>query len=124
MLLAEDDKAVRELTQEVLQRHGYSTLTASCGPEALRIATAHPGSIDLLLTDVMMPGMTGVELAQRMRSLRSEVKTLYISGHPGDTLGGLGFVPGEATFLPKPFASEALVQKVREVLDAGSPASR
>ncbi len=112
----EDEEGVRLLLDSVLTLHGYTVLPAASGPEALRVAERHGGSIHLLLTDVVMPEMSGWQLADRLVPLRPGMKVLYMSGytdHPGippaDDLG-------TAPFLPKPFSPETLVAKVGEVL--------
>jgi two-component system, cell cycle sensor histidine kinase and response regulator CckA len=122
ILLVEDEDAVRSLASRVLQRAGYAVLTAASGEEALDVATAYVGEIDLLLTDVVMPGMSGRELAQQLGPLRPSMRLLYTSGYTEDATIRHG-VSGLATaFLEKPFAPDTLTRKVREVLEV-APAS-
>jgi two-component system cell cycle sensor histidine kinase/response regulator CckA len=116
VLVAEDDEAVRLLTQVALERHGYSVLAASGGAEALEIARQHAGPIDLLLTDMLMPGLTGPALALQMTALLPAIKVLFMSGYAQSAMPGSGDLPGLAVFLEKPFTAEALARKVRQVL--------
>ena len=117
LLLVEDEEEVRALVRNVLQRKGYRILEAGRGEEAITLSEGYGGEIDLLVTDVIMPQMSGRELARRLAALRPKIKVLYISGYAGHATwfeSGLG--PG-AAFLQKPFSPEMLVRKVREVLD-------
>ena len=116
ILLVEDEDAVRELTREVLGAGGYRVLEARNGPEALELAGAHRGGIDLLLADVIMPRMSGRELAERLRVLRPETKVLFVSGYTDDAVLRHGVSQDEVPFLQKPYAPHDLEQKVREVL--------
>ena len=111
VLVAEDAPSVRLVTRQVLERYGYTVLEAPTGDIALRLAAKHHGPIHLLLTDVVMPGLSGRQLAGQLSLLRSEMKVLYVSGY-ADTVE-----PG-AAYLQKPFAPEALARRVRDVLDA------
>jgi two-component system cell cycle sensor histidine kinase/response regulator CckA len=119
VLLAEDDPAMRELVVEFLEQGGFTVIEASDGRQAFDLAGSHAGPIDLLLTDVAMPEMTGPELARELTSARRDLKVLLVSGCSDDALQpykpGMHGVP----FLAKPFTSERLLRKVREVLDAG-----
>lgn len=117
VLLVEDEDAVRSLAREILTRHGYTVLEAKDGPEALRLSKGHEGNVDLLVTDVVMPRMSGFRLADRLRPVRQEMRTLFISGYPDDALGEHGEPATAFTILQKPFAASDLVRKVREVLD-------
>ena len=117
VLLVEDESGVRQLTREMLARNGYSVLEAGSGPEALRISEQHPGPIDLLLTDAVMPEMSGRELAAGLTASRPGIKVIYMSGYAEDTLAHHGMMDPEMAFLQKPFTAAALGQKVREVLD-------
>ncbi len=117
VLLVEDDDAVRALSRHVLRRGGYTVLEASRGAEALQAGERHRGRIDLLVTDVIMPGMGGRPLAERLRALHPEMRVLYLSGYTDDAVVRHGILQEEVCFLQKPFSTFALAAKVREVLD-------
>jgi len=117
ILLVEDEDVVRDLTCEVLEERGYTVLAARHAGEALLIAERHPGPIDMLLTDVVMPHMGGRELAQRVAPLRPGVQVLYVSGYTDDEVLRHGVMEAEVAFLQKPFTATALLGKVRSVLD-------
>jgi len=119
ILIAEDADAVRELACRVLRTHGYTVLEAKQAPDALDIARAHAGTIHLLLTDVVMPELSGRELARRLEALRPGVPVLYMSGYTDETIVSHGTLEPGLAYLPKPFTPQALVRKVREVLDSG-----
>lgn len=118
VLVVEDDDNVRNLAVRILNRQGYKVLEAANAGDALLICEQYEGSIDLLLTDVVMPRMSGVDLARRLHPLRPEMKVLYMSGYMDDVVSDHGSWRKEALFITKPFKMEALVQKVREVLGA------
>lgn len=123
ILRVDDEETVRRFGARVLQKHGFEVLSAGSGPEAIAVADRRDHAIDLLLTDVMMPGMHGCELAELLLARRPSMRVLFIYGYAEDVLASnVGLMPGTA-FLGKPFKSKALVTKVREVLDA-SPATR
>jgi PAS domain S-box-containing protein len=117
VLLAEDEDSVRMVATAALERHGYRVLAAPNGAAALAIVRAYAGTIDLLLTDVVMPGMNGRELADQVKRARADIRVVFVSGYTDDaTL--LGDVRrNEITFLQKPFTALELVQRVRIVLD-------
>ncbi len=115
VLLVEDDDAVRTLTQRLLERDGHSVLAAASGGEAEQIIAAHGGTIDLLLTDVILPGIDGHQLAGRVLAQRPGIRVLYTSGYSGDEMVGRGLEPGDH-FLQKPFLPEDLRAKVDEAL--------
>jgi len=117
VLLVEDDDAVRALAAEILTQQGYTVLEAKNGPEALRLCQGHSGPLDLLATDVVMPRMSGLRLADRLRAVRPQVKVLFISGYPDEALGEHGVQASDIVLLQKPFAPATLSRKVREVLD-------
>ena len=119
ILLVEDEQSVRTLAQTVLQRCGYRILTAEDAPSALSQVEAHTLPIDLLLTDVVMPRMSGRELAETMASLQPKAKVLFMSGHMDDAILRHGVLTAEIPFLQKPFTPDVLAQKVRDVLDGG-----
>jgi two-component system, cell cycle sensor histidine kinase and response regulator CckA len=114
ILLVEDEDAVRKLVHEVLSQHGYVVLQASRPEEALQHSRRHPGKIDLLLTDVVMPHMSGRELADRLAPARSDMKVLFISGYTEDAV--VARCP-QTALLKKPFTPAALAHKVRTILD-------
>ncbi|MEO8619558.1 MAG: two-component regulator propeller domain-containing protein [bacterium] len=116
VLLVEDEDAVRRLVSRVLTKAGYAVLTAPCGEVALDVARDHTGPIDLLLTDVVMPGMSGGELAKQLMPLRPEMRLLYASGYTEDAMVRHGVSSAQTTLLEKPFTPEALLRSVREVL--------
>ena len=122
ILLVEDEPAVRGLVHETLRLHGYTVLEARHGIEALMTVAKHTGPIHLLLTDVVMPQMSGPEVAEKLHSLRPDVKVLYMSGYPDHPVFEHGGVSRETSFLPKPFTPNALTKKVREVLDGAKVA--
>ena len=117
VLLVEDEPAVREMTQAALQRHGYTVLPAASGAEALQIARANHGAIDVVLTDVVMPGMSGPQLVERLREDQPRLAALFMSGYTSDAVLRHGIETGEADFLQKPFSTSALATKLRQVLD-------
>ncbi len=116
ILLVEDEGAVRELARDILEANGYEVLEARHGDEALAICERHSEAIHLMLTDVVMPGMNGRELAERLARLRPETKVLYMSGYTDNAIVIGGVLNGRAVFLQKPFTPDALARKVREVL--------
>ena len=117
ILLVEDEDDVRELTREILEMAGYTVLEAAPGDEALRLCRDSARPIDLLLTDVVMPQMSGPELARRILELRPRTKVVYMSGYPDDALGHHGVLDPDIILLPKPFTRESLMQHVRRALD-------
>jgi CheY-like chemotaxis protein len=118
VLLAEDEEQVRQTTRTILEMDGYRVLEASGGSEALAIFKQHEGRIDLAITDVIMPQMSGQELAQNLKALCPDIKVLYVSGYTDDAIVRHGLLDEEIAFIQKPFTPEALSRKVREVLDA------
>jgi PAS domain S-box-containing protein len=120
VLLVEDEERVRELVRRALEQSGYTVLHAQQPDEALFLCERHTGLIDLLLTDVVMPGMSGRDLAERLTPMRTEMKVLYISGYTDNTIAHHGVLDEDVTFLHKPFTPAALARKVREVLDTPS----
>ncbi|WP_455379189.1 ATP-binding protein [Petrachloros mirabilis] len=118
ILLVEDEPAVRGLVHETLQQHGYTVLDARHGIEALVTGAKHQGPIHLLLTDVVMPQMSGPEVAEKIQVLRPGIKILYMSGYPDHPAFEQGKITHETGFLPKPFAPNVLAKKVRDILDS------
>src|SRR5262249_36391604 len=119
ILLAEDEDSVRLLIIKACTKAGYKLLAATNGEEALSLAKNHKGPIDLLLTDVIMPGMNGRALADQVTKLRPETKVLYCSGYTENAIIHHGVLNLQATFLPKPFTSTALLQAIRGILKKG-----
>ena len=118
VLLVEDEASVRGITRTMLELHGYRVLEAGSGEEALQICKRQEGPVQLLLTDVVMPGMSGPEVAQRLTRLRPEMKVLYMSGYTDDAILRHGVLELSTAFVQKPFTADTLRWKVREVLDA------
>ena len=119
ILLVEDEDQVRKLAHTILKKQGYEVLVAAGGAEAEKLLQEHPGGIDLLLTDVVMPGMGGVELAARIMAARPGIKVLYMSGYTDSGIVQQGFLREDTPYIQKPFTSAGLGRKVREVLEAG-----
>jgi PAS domain S-box-containing protein len=118
ILLVEDEPQVRATVLAILRRQGYRVLVAEGAAEALHLAENHPDPIDLLLTDVVMPKMSGPELAGRLQEVRPGVKVLCMSGYTDDSVFRHGFVESAVAFILKPLTPESLTRKVREVLEA------
>ncbi len=121
IILVEDDAEVRELARQVLAMQGYTLLEAKDGREALRLAARHSDPIDLLLTDVVMPGLNGRVLSEQLAQTQPDLKTLFMSGYTDETIVHHGVLIPDMAFLPKPFSFMALAHKVRAVLDAPAP---
>ncbi len=123
ILLVEDEERVRRLARTILAGHGYSVLEAPNGAEALRISEQRGGAIHLLVTDVVMPGMSGGELASQLIAKHLHMKVLFVSGYTDDAIVRHGVLQAGIPFIQKPFTPSTLARKVREVLDA-SPAEQ
>ncbi len=121
IILCEDDVAVRDLAAHMLERAGYTVLVAQDAAHALQLAGDHPGKIDLLVTDVIMPDMNGKALSDALTSLRPDAKTLFVSGYASDVIAPHGVVAQDVEFLQKPFTRFALLSRVRKVLDVSVP---
>jgi CheY-like chemotaxis protein len=117
VLVVEDEDAVRTLMRLTLEARGYRVLGAASPNEALELVARHPGSIPLVVTDVIMPGMSGGELAERLAALRPEIRVIFVSGYTDDTIAHQGVLDPGVHFLQKPFTLDGLARKVREVLD-------
>ncbi|HEU4693797.1 MAG TPA: response regulator [Vicinamibacterales bacterium] len=117
VLLVEDETAVRDMARTALESYGYTVLTASNGEDAWRTVAARRGNVDLLLTDVIMPGMSGPELADRVRREYAAIAVIFMSGYTSDAVLRQGVHAGEANFVQKPFNTAALATKLRQVLD-------
>ncbi len=122
VLVVEDAASVRMVTRQVLERFGYAILEAPNGETALRLAAKHHGPIHLLLTDVIMPGLSGRQLAEQLAQLRPDMKVLYASGYADQAIVHHGILDSDIAYLQKPFTPETLARRVRQVLDS-SPAA-
>ena len=118
ILLVEDSLGLRKLATRFLERAGYTVLRAASGEEALRLLERHEEPVHLLLSDVVMPGMSGRLLAEQLVQIRPGMKVLYMSGYTSDTILRHGILEAQVPFLNKPFTAAALLRKVREVLDS------
>jgi CheY-like chemotaxis protein len=119
VLVVEDEQAVRDLTVKMMRQLGYNVLAAAGGDEAIEISRSHTGQISLLLTDVVMPGMSGRQVADALLPARPGLRVLYLSGYTENTVIHHGVLEQGVSFLPKPFSREVLAKKVREVLSNG-----
>jgi len=117
LLLVEDETSLRKLSRHLLEFCGYHVVEAENGLQALELSQQYEGMIDLLLTDVVMPGMSGRVLADKLVLQRPQTRVVYMSGYTGQTVGEHGVLAEGSFFLPKPFTREALARKVREALD-------
>jgi two-component system cell cycle sensor histidine kinase/response regulator CckA len=117
VLLVEDDEAMRALTRTCLESGGYSVIDVSNGEAAIRTVTENHGTIHLMVTDVIMPGISGRQLAESLSLLRHDMKVLYISGYTADLIARHGILERKVVLLEKPFTKEALLRKVRQVMD-------
>ncbi len=116
VLVVEDEDPVREYITAGLRRHGFSVLGAANGADAVRIAQQHSGRIDVLLADIILPGMPGHEVAGVLRVQRPELRAVFISGYDKDALAGQGWLSEDMVFLAKPFTVESMVDAVRAAL--------
>ena len=117
VLVVEDEAPVRSVARQVLERHGYTVLEAPSAEAALDIATRYSGAIHLLLTDVVMPGLNGRELATRLADLRPDARVIFMSGYTDDAVTRHGVLEPGSAYVQKPFTPDAIARKVREVLD-------
>lgn len=120
VLLVEDEKGVRELAREYLQMTGYSVIEAENGHQALELAAMHQGKIHLLMTDVVMPGISGRELSERVKVVRPEIQVLFMSGYTDQAVVHHGILESDAILLQKPFTLNTLALKLREILGCES----
>jgi PAS domain S-box-containing protein len=116
ILLVEDERVLLEMSTDMLHALGYTVLSAASAEEALRLAREHAGIIDLLITDVIMPGMNGRDLAVQLQTLRPDLRCLFMSGYPADVIAHQGVLDPGVRFLQKPFTRSSLADKVRETL--------
>ena len=107
-----------DVANRILIQHGYHVLMARNGPEALELIEGHHGTIDLLLTDVVMPGSTGKEVAESISALRPDIRVLYMSGYPESVMASQGVIDQGIRLMPKPFQAVDLLEHCRAVLDA------
>lgn len=121
ILIVEDEPQIRNLALDCLAQYGYEVLAASNGVEALQLIESLQRPIDLILTDVVMPKLSGRKLSERVSMLRPSTKVLFMSGYTNDSVVNHGILDGAAWFIQKPFALESLVKRVREVLDSDEP---
>lgn len=112
VLVVDDDDAVRRITCEILRRHGYSVLQAAGGTEALSVSWGHDGALDLLLTDIVLPGMNGVQLASRIADQRPGISVVFMSGRPEVDAVRFGVLAPSYPFIPKPFEASELLEIV------------
>jgi len=118
ILLVEDDEIVRNLVREVLMSNGYKVLEAASGKAALYVCDTYSDNIHLLLTDVIMPKMSGLQLKEQVGKLRPDIKPLFMSGYTNDSMGESGVFDLDAAFIEKPFTPDGLTRKIREVLES------
>jgi len=121
LLLVDEAAPLRGLTRLLLEGCGYTVLDSGDPADAIEIAARHNGPLPLLITDVVMPGFSGPILAERLRAVRPEMKVLYTSGYADDEVAQHGLIGADRAFLEKPFGRDALIRKVREVLDSRPP---
>jgi two-component system, cell cycle sensor histidine kinase and response regulator CckA len=124
VLVVDDEAQVRGLARDILLGAGYRVIEAEDGDQALRLAEEHQGPIHVLLTDVMMPGINGKELADRLVGKRPDMKPIFMSGRAAEVISDAGVLIPVDAFLAKPFTVERLLNKVRERLEYRSPFSR
>lgn len=117
ILLVEDEQGVRDLVRRILERIGHTPLSANTGAEALRLVQEHPGEIDLMVSDVVLPGMSGPVLAERIWSTRPEMRVIFMSGYTDEAIEGLERLNGGPVFLQKPFSPQDLAEAVRGLLE-------
>ena len=120
ILLVEDEPEILNVTRRLLEGQGYTVLAAGTPGEAMRLAREHPGEINLLLTDVLMPEMNGRDLALKLRAVRGGLKECFMSGYSADIIAQGGVLDVQVNFLQKPFSGAELAEKVRAVLNPGA----
>ena len=118
VLVVEDDRLLREMVSEILQSSGYQVLAAASGDEALAVSRSHPDPIQLLLTDVVLPGASGIEVATAVKALRPDIRLALMSGYSAETMGALPGLPAHTLVVEKPFAPRTLLSSIRDLLDS------
>jgi two-component system cell cycle sensor histidine kinase/response regulator CckA len=118
ILFIDDNEMILDMARIILETHGYTVLLASTPSKALDIATSHEGSIDLLITDVVMPEMNGPELYERLLAIHPKLPVLYISGYKNDVVLRGGVPEEDVAFVPKPFTSEQLMGRIEQIFHA------
>ena len=124
ILVVDDEVQVRNLARDILVGAGYRVLEAEDGESALRVADEHQGTIHVLLTDVVMPGMNGKQLGDALTARRPDIKTIFMSGRAAEVISEAGVLIPVDAFVAKPFTVERLLNKIRERLEYRSPFSR
>jgi CheY-like chemotaxis protein len=119
ILVVEDEASLRAITREILEGHGYRVMEAAGGNEAIEISDRRPDPIHLLVTDVVMPGMNGRQLAESLVAARPGLRVLYMSGYTDDVIAHRGVLDKGTLLLAKPFTVQALIRHVREALGGG-----
>jgi CheY-like chemotaxis protein len=119
ILLVDDEPTISRMTRMMLEKKGYTVLSAASPTEAIEKAETHSGAIDLLMTDVIMPEMNGRDLAEKIIGLHPVIKLLFMSGYPADVIGHRGILEHGAPFIQKPFSMTDMTSKIRELLDTG-----
>lgn len=122
VLVAEDEDGVRVVVTNMLRKQGYRVIEGTSGEDAMQIASNHSGPMHLLLSDMVMPGMTGLELAEQVRQLRPDIRVLFMSGYTDSGIVHEGELQPDTYFIHKPFSIDGLARKVRDVLDAPAQA--
>jgi len=123
VLVVDDEEDLRDAIRRMLERRGFATLTAGDQAEAEAVCREHEGAIDVLLTDLTLPGASGGEVARMIQSMRPELRVVYVSGLPREAAVDNGLVGPDATLVQKPFTSERLAAEIRRALHPDAPAS-
>ncbi len=121
ILVVDDEADIREMVRDVLEAKGYTVLEAGDGADALLVAGLYPEPIHLALSDVLMPTMSGPDMAEDLKAVRPDTKVVFMSGYTTEVMGQYGVLRSGAPFIAKPFSPDVLVRKLREVLDYRSP---
>ena len=121
VLVVDDEEDLREAMRRMLERRGFATLTAADPAEAEAVCRQHGGEIDLLLTDLTLPGASGDDVVRTVTSVRPDLRVLFVSGMPKEVAVGRGLVSEEAALVQKPFTSDRLAEAVRQALDGSAP---